>query len=57
MVGVNSSPALIPVVQNASNATDRRVSFRLVTEPAYHTYYSSREFPGPARHPRLEVVY
>lgn len=54
---VNDSPALIPVVQSASNATDRRVSFRLVNAEGYLTYYYSREYPDPSKHPRLEITY
>lgn len=54
---VNDSPALIPVVQSASNATGRRVSFRLVNAEGYLTYYYSREYPDPSKHPRLEITY
>ena len=54
---VNDSPALTPVVQNASNATDRRVSFRLINDAGYLTYYYSREYPDASKHPRLEIFY
>ncbi|MFY2558760.1 DNRLRE domain-containing protein [Corallococcus terminator] len=55
-VGVNDSPALIPAVQSASDAVDRRISFR-ITAGDYKGYYYSRETADPARRPKLEILY
>ncbi|CAM4391073.1 DNRLRE domain-containing protein [Corallococcus exiguus] len=55
-VGATADPAFIPVVQAASDATDRRISFRL-NGPYYATSYYSRESPDASKHPKLEVTY
>ncbi|RKI47813.1 DNRLRE domain-containing protein [Corallococcus sp. AB049A] len=55
-VGVTAHPNFIPVVQAASDATDRRVSFRL-SAPNYATSYYSRESPVASKRPKLEVTY
>ncbi|MCP3061571.1 DNRLRE domain-containing protein [Myxococcus sp. K38C18041901] len=55
-LAVNDSPLLIPAVQNASDATDRRISFRIVAGD-YKGYYYSRETADPARRPKLEITY
>ncbi|KFE71311.1 kelch repeat-containing protein [Hyalangium minutum] len=56
-VGVNADPSLIPVVQNAANATDRRISFLLRINGAYNTTYYSREEAVASRRPKLQVGY
>ncbi|MCY1041579.1 DNRLRE domain-containing protein [Corallococcus sp. bb12-1] len=55
-VGVNDSPELIPAVQGASDATDRRISFR-ISSPGYISYYHSRESGDASKRPHLEVTY
>ncbi|AFE05631.1 hypothetical protein COCOR_04100 [Corallococcus coralloides DSM 2259] len=55
-VGVTEDPNIIPVLQAASDATDRRISFRL-SSPNYLTSYYSRESPDASKHPKLEVTY
>ncbi|RKG99758.1 DNRLRE domain-containing protein [Corallococcus carmarthensis] len=55
-VGVTEDPNFIPVIQAASDATDRRVSFQL-SSPYYLTSYYSRETSNASKHPKLEVTY
>ncbi|NNC14913.1 DNRLRE domain-containing protein [Corallococcus exiguus] len=55
-VGVTEDTNFIPVLQAASDASDRRVSFRL-SSPYYLTSYYSRESPDASKHPKLEVTY
>lgn len=55
-VGVTEDPNFIPALQSASDATDRRISFRL-SSPHYLTSYYSRETPDAAKRPRLEITY
>ena len=55
-VGVTEDPAFISVLQTASDATDRRISFRL-NGPYYATSYYSREYPDASKRPKLEVTY
>ncbi|WP_158625225.1 CBM96 family carbohydrate-binding protein [Corallococcus terminator] len=57
-VGVNDSPELIPAVQTASDATDRRISLRISGAPyGYLSYYHSREVDNASKRPHLEVTY
>lgn len=56
-VGVNADPSLVPVVQSASDATDRRVSFQLRNEGWYNTDYYSREETVASKRPKLQVGY
>ncbi|QDE90938.1 hypothetical protein BHS06_19290 [Myxococcus xanthus] len=55
-VGVNDSPELIPAVQGASDATDRRISLR-ISSSGYISYYHSREAEDASKRPQLEVTY
>lgn len=55
-VGVTEDPNFIPALQAASDATDRRVSFRL-SSPYYLTNYYSREVGNASKRPKLEVTY
>ncbi|MDC0712740.1 DNRLRE domain-containing protein [Stigmatella sp. ncwal1] len=55
-VGVNDSPDLIPAVQGASDAIDRRISLRIFS-PGYISYYHSREVEDASKRPHLEVTY
>jgi hypothetical protein len=55
VVGANSSPLLIPVVQNEVNG-DHLVSFSL-SSPGYMNQYRSKEYPVPSTWPSLQVIY
>ncbi|MFE8604856.1 kelch repeat-containing protein [Archangium violaceum] len=55
--GVNADPSLVPVVQSASDASDRRISFLLRNPGYYTTKYHSREVADATRRPKLEVTY
>ncbi|NOJ96329.1 DNRLRE domain-containing protein [Corallococcus coralloides] len=55
-VGVTEDTNFIPVLQAASDASDRRVSFRL-SSPHYLTSYYSREYSDASKRPTLEVTY
>ncbi|RJS27415.1 hypothetical protein DRW03_03355 [Corallococcus sp. H22C18031201] len=54
-LGVNSSPLLIPVVQQEL-AGDKRVSFRL-NSTGYKTRYRSREYADATQRPKLVITY
>ncbi|WP_187323575.1 kelch repeat-containing protein [Stigmatella aurantiaca] len=56
-LGVNEDPSLIPVVQSAANAADRRISLMLRNHGYYDTTYHSREVADATKRPKLEVHY
>ncbi|MCY1042071.1 DNRLRE domain-containing protein [Corallococcus sp. bb12-1] len=55
--GVNEDPSLVPVVQSAMEASDRRISFQLINPGYYDTYYYPREAADATKRPKLEVRY